>query len=235
MGMGMEGAVARWCGTCGTAHDGPRACPGSLPATGAERPAWRVQVETPRGHEAIGVLVAPSHDVWRARIVTFPNVLWTIPGGHGTIKFVGDTQEEAAAQAIAFIESHVQAKRLVRRDGLAPVGPEPMHTPLPTSPTAFSTARRKLTCLPVRWGHERARVRGVTVNVSLEGMFIGAIGPEDDGQSLLINLDLDGHTIPLRGLVMWSRERSEPGRPMGMGVRLSEPPVVYQSYVTALP
>jgi hypothetical protein len=73
------------------------------------------------------------------------------------------------------------------------------------------------------------------VNLSLEGMFIGAVTPESDGQSLLINLDVDGHTVGLRGLVMWNRSRSEPGRPMGMGVRLSEPPQIYQSYVAALP
>ena len=235
MGMGMQAAVARWCGTCGTAHDGPGTCPGTLPATGAERPGWRVHVETPRGHEAIGVLVAPSHDVWRARIITFPNVLWTIPGGRGTIKFVGETFEEAEAQAIAFIESHVQAKRLVRRDGLAPVGPEPQHGPPSPAPTKLGTERRKLTCLPLRWGHDAARVRGVTVNVSLEGMFIGALHPEEEGQSLLIHLDVDGHIVPLRGLVMWSRDRSEPGRPKGMGVRLSEPPSLYHAFVSRLP
>lgn len=236
MGMGAGAAIAQWCVTCGTAHDGASTCPGSLPATGAERPGWRVNVETPYGHEAIGVLVAPSHDVWRARILTYPNVLWTLPGGRGTIKFVGDTREEAEAQAVAFIEGHVQAKRFVRRDALAPVSPEPKAAPVAAAaPAAFAAARRKTSCLPVRWGHDRARVRGITVNLSLEGMFIGAVTPESDGQSLLINLDVDGHTVGLRGLVMWNRSRSEPGRPMGMGVRLSEPPQIYQSYVAALP
>jgi hypothetical protein len=232
MGVAME--EVRWCGTCGTSHGGPATCPGSLRATGAERAAWRVNVETPFGHEAIGVLLAPSHDVWRARIITFPNVLWSMPGGHGTIKFVGDTREEAEARAIAFIEEHVRAKRYLRRDGLTVLGgdlPPAERAPAPL----YASAPRKRTCLPLRWGPERAMVRGVTVNVSVEGMFIGAIAPETGGRSLLIHLDLDGHTLPMRGFVMWNRRRSEPGRPLGMGIRLSEPPLLYQSFVTALP
>jgi hypothetical protein len=66
-------------------------------------------------------------------------------------------------------------------------------------------------------------------------MFIGAIAPETGGQSVLINFDLEGHTLPLRGLVMWNRRRSEPGRPLGMGVRLAEPPSLYQAFVASLP
>jgi hypothetical protein len=75
----------------------------------------------------------------------------------------------------------------------------------------------------------------VTINVSVEGMFIGAVTPESLGRSLSIRLDLDGHTLPLSGFVMWSRRRSEPGRPLGMGIRLSEPPALYQSFVASLP
>ena len=232
MGVALE--PVRWCGTCGTAHAGPATCPGSLRATGAERAGWRVHVETPFGHEAIGVLLAPSHDVWRARIITYPNVLWMVPGGQGTIKFVGDTCEEAEAQAIAFVEEHVRAKRYRRRDGLAVIGAESA-TAARAAAALFASAPRKRTCLPLRWGPDRATVRGVTVNVSAEGMFIGAVAPEAGGRSLKIQLDLDGHTIALRGFVMWNRRRSEPGRPLGMGVRLSEPPMLYQSYVTALP
>ena len=75
--MGLGAASHGFCRVCGTEHQGPASCPGELPATGVERPGWRVQVETPFGHEAIGVLLAPSHEQWRARIVTYPNVLWT--------------------------------------------------------------------------------------------------------------------------------------------------------------
>jgi Tfp pilus assembly protein PilZ len=94
---------------------------------------------------------------------------------------------------------------------------------------------RKPRSLPVRFGVDRASLRGMTVNVSTEGMFVRVPTPEDGGQSILIYLDLDGHTLPLRGLVMWSRLRAEPERPAGMGIRLSEPPALYQSFVASLP
>jgi len=233
--MGIGVVPQRFCCVCGTSHLGQASCPGELRATGAERPGWRVHVETPFGHEAIGVLLAPSHDRWRARIVTYPNVLWTAPGGRGTLKFVGDTPEEAEAQAILFVERHVQAKRYLRRDGLAPSG-----VGVASKPTAgearpvIAAVQRKSRCLPVRFGLERAITRGVTVNLSVEGMFVGVVSPEDGGRSLLIHLDVDGHTLPLRGLVMWNRRRTEPERPAGMGILLSNPPPLYGSFVAAI-
>jgi hypothetical protein len=193
-----------------------------------------VVVETPFGNEAIGVLLAPSHDVWRARIVTYPNILWTIPGGRGTIKFVGETRADAERRAVEFVSQHVQVKRYLRRDGLAPAaGPKPR----PAIPPAalLATSNRKPTCLPVRFGIDRAATRGTTVNLSDEGMFIGAVDPTDGGRAIHIHLEVNGHTLPMRGLVMWSRRRHEPGRPLGMGIRLSQPPPVYQSLVAMLP
>jgi hypothetical protein len=152
MSVHREGGGAsprRWCPVCGTAHGDPMLCPGELRATGAERPGWRVQVETPLGHEAIGVLVAPCRDLWRARVLTYPNVLWTLPGGRATIKFVGARE------------------------------------------------------------------------------------PEETGRVLYIHLDVRGHTLPLRGLVMWRRARTAAGRPVGMGIRLTDPPPFYRSVVEA--
>jgi hypothetical protein len=232
--MGVAAVSQRFCSVCGTEHHGSAACPGDLRVTGAERAGWRVHVETPFGHEAIGVLLAPSYDQWRARIITYPNVLWTAPGGRGTLKFVGDTREAAEAQAIAFVERHVQAKRYLRRDGLAPADAVAGPTGTPTR-TLSASVRRKSRCLPVRFGVDRAITRGMTVNLSLDGMFVGVASPADDGRSLLIHLDLDGHTLPLSGFVMWNRLRAEAGRPVGMGIRLSNPPSVYQSFVATLP
>lgn len=233
--MRQPGADRAWCGTCGTEHADPRSCPGELRPTGPETPGWRVIVETPFGNEAIGVLLAPSHDVWRARIVTFPNILWTVPGGRGTIKFVGETRADAERRAVEFVSEHVQVKRFLRRDGLAPVtaaAPRPAAVP----PAALRTSsHRKATCLPVRFGIDRAASRGTTVNLSDEGMFIGAVDPTDGGRAIHIHLEVNGHTLPMRGLVMWSRRRHEPGRPLGMGVRLTQPPPFYQSFVAALP
>jgi hypothetical protein len=106
--MGLGVASQGFCSVCGSAHDELEICPGEVRATGAERAGWRVRIETPFGHQDIGVLLAPSYDRWRARIVTYPNVLWSAPGRRGTLKFVGDTLEQAEAQAIAFVERHVR-------------------------------------------------------------------------------------------------------------------------------
>jgi hypothetical protein len=242
--MGVALVSHSFCCVCGTGHAAGAICPGDLPATGAERPGWRVNVETPLGHQAIGVLLAPSYDQWRARIITYPNVLWTAPGGRGTLKFVGGTKEEAEAQAIRFVERHVAAKQYLRRDGLvsravlvesALESKVESKSAAPSAKTGVAAPPRKLKRLPVRFGLDRAVLRGVTLNVSCEGMFVTVMTPADEGRSLLIHLDLQGHTLSLNGLVMWNRLRAEPDRPIGMGVRLSDPPMFYQSYVAALP
>ncbi len=221
--MGMSLVSQRFCSVCGTDHRGGE-CPGELRATGAERPGRRLDIETPSGREAVGVLLAPSYGQWRARILTFPNVLWTAPGGRGTLKFVGETREEAEALAISFVEEHVRSLKVVRSAGRT----------APASRPGFTAVPRKLRSLPVRFGLERAVTRGMTVNLSAEGMFVGAPAPESEGRTLFINLDLEGHTLRMRGLVMWNRERAELHRPAGMGIRLSAPPPVYQSFVAAL-
>jgi len=233
--MGVGAVSQSFCRVCGTGHSGPAACPGELRATGAERPGWRVNVETPFGHEAIGVLLAPSHDQWRARIVTYPNVLWSAPGGRGALKFVGNTREEAEAQAIGFVERHVLAKRYLRRDGLVPADVKRPGTPAASTRSLVAVVPRKTKVLPVRFGIDRVIGRGITLNLSCDGMFVGVGSPVDSGNSLLIHLDLNGHTLPLHGLVMWNRWHAEPERPIGMGIRLSDPPPFYQSFVDGLP
>jgi len=229
--MGIGAWTHAFCRVCGTEHRESEACPGGLAATGAERPGWRVQVETPFGSEAIGVLLAPVHDQWRARIVTYPNVLWSAPGGRGTLKFVGDTAEDAEAQAVRFVEEHVRRKRYARSDGRATAGAAPQPRPRPH----FSAAdARKRYVVPVRFGPQRAITRGTTVNLSHDGMFVGAPTPEDDGQSLLIHVYLEGQMVPMRGLVMWTRLEAVPDRPVGMGIRLSNPPALYKTFVATL-
>ncbi len=233
MGIGL--LAERYCVVCGTGHTGSGNCPGELRATGAERPGWRVNVETPFGHEAIGVLLAPCLDQWRARIVTYPNVLWRAPGGRGALKFVGNTREDAEAQAIVFVEQHVSAKRYLRRDGLAIADPSRMTAMAGSVRSLVAVAQRKARCLPVRFGFDQVIARGASVNLSCDGMFVSVGSPVDSGNSLLIHLDLNGHTLALHGLVMWNRWHAQPERPIGMGIRLSDPPPFYQSFVAALP
>jgi len=235
--MGIGATSPGFCGVCGTGHDPSARCPGEFHATGIEKPGWRVQLSTPFGKESIGVLLAPSHDSWRARIVTYPNVLWSAPGGKGTLKFIAETAGEAEALAIRFIEAHLKARRYAPREGLnAAAAGNAVRRKAPAAPAKFLAATpRKATRLPVRFGPERALARGVTVNLSDDGMFVGVAKPEECGRSLLIHLEVDGHTLPMRGLVMWNREHGEPERPAGMGIRLSQPPALYQSFVSSLP
>jgi len=226
----------RFCCVCGTEHSNPETCPGELRATGAERPGWRVAVATPFGHEEIGVLLAPSCDLWRARIVTYPNMLWRAPGGRGALKFVGGTREEAEAQAIRFVEQHVRAKQHQRQEASAPAAVK--RAPAPTAGSSrlpFVAVPRKARRLPVRFELDHAFTRGMTLNISSDGMFVHVATPTESGRSLLIHLDVQGHTVPMRGLVMWTRNRAEAERPIGMGIRLSEPPPLYQSFVASLP
>lgn len=235
--MGVGATSLGLCGVCGTGHDPSAHCPGEFHPTGIERPGWRVQLATPFGHESIGVLLAPSSDAWRARIITYPNVLWSAPGGRGTLKFLAGTAEEAEAKAIRFIEAHLKARRYSRRDGMTAVGAGgAVRRKAPAVPEKFHAAtKRKATRLPVRFGSDRALARGLTLNLSDDGMFVGVAKPEECGSSLLIHLEVAGHTVPMRGLVMWNREHHSPERPAGMGIRLAHPPALYQSFVASLP
>jgi len=75
---------------------------GDLRATGDERHGWRVAVETPHGIEAYGVLVAPTHERWRARILTFPNVLVTGHQAFFTAEALAGIAETTVANLTAF-------------------------------------------------------------------------------------------------------------------------------------
>ena len=210
------------------------------PATGPERHGWRVHVETPRGVEAIGVLVAPSGDLWRSRILTYPNVLWSVPGTGTTIKFLADSAQKAERRAIEYVEDHVRRMGWLRRDGLEAVDVARIPVSAPRrSGSRRSNARpqsaRKMRCLPVRFGAERPATLAQTVNLSREGLCVATPSPLEPGETVRVNFDVHGHTITLNGFVVWQRERPALGRPMGMGLRLVDPPPVYTNFVASLP
>jgi hypothetical protein len=228
---------APWCAVCNTRHAPGADCPGELNANGPERPGWRVTVETPNGIESYGVLVAPCRQAWRARILTYPNVLWLVPGGSTTMKFASKTPEEVERLAIDFIEEHCNQRGFRRRDQMVPIDAGPVAPEAGASgpsPGRQATAPRRLHSLPVRFGPDRATQLGSTADLSEEGMFIMTSVPLEAGVSVLLHLDLVGTTVPLQGLVMWSRTRREPGRPVGMGIRIVNPPQVYVNFVKTL-
>jgi uncharacterized protein (TIGR02266 family) len=225
----------RFCEQCCSPHVAQAACPGELHATGPELPVWEVTVETPRGLEQIAVLLAPSHELWRARITTRPRTLWLVPGGASTLKFAGTTRQQALHQAIAFIDQHCVRRGYFRRDHMLPVDAAQPSPSLPVRPRTAIPLHRKRCRLALRWGVERPAVLAATDNLSVQGMFVATRKPADPGSAVRLNLDLAGMTARLEGLVMWTRERSERGRPAGMGLRLIHPPPAYADFVVALP
>jgi hypothetical protein len=227
----------RLCGTCGESHASPVDCAGDLRPTGPERPSWRVEVDTPRGIQAFGVLIAPSYDHWRARILTYPNILWIGSDGRTTLKFGGKTAREAESRAVGFIESHCRSRGYQLRNALAPVASGPFAAslaPATRRPGATAVAPRKPVALPVRFGPVRPVDPGMTVNLSESGLFVGARRFLEPGSAVALDMILRDSRPKLRGVVIWSRQVPKPGLPSGMGVRLFAPPPAYTSYVAAL-
>jgi hypothetical protein len=225
----------RFCEMCCTPHLAEALCPGELRATGPELPAWEVTVETPRGLEQIAVLLAPSRELWRARITTRPRTLWLVPGGASTLKFAGPSREQALHQAVAFIDQHCVRRGYSRRNRMLPVEQaHPAGVRTPRSKAAIPHHRKRCR-LALRWGLTRPSVQASTDNLSVQGMFVATRRPADPGAAVRINLDLAGTTAQLDGLVMWTRSKPERGKPSGMGLRLVHPPPAYADFVVALP
>jgi hypothetical protein len=228
-----------WCAVCCTSHGQKDSCPGKLLATGPERHAWRVAVETPHGMESFGVLVAPAGSLWRARILTYPDALWVIPGGAGTMKFLGTRPREAEKQAITTIELVCQQRGFKKHEVMpavetARIDPERVPEPRGAVATPPVSARKVLSAI-VHFGHTKASQEATTSNVSERGMFVSTGAPLDPGAAIRLRVILDAFTVPLRGVVVWSRSRPEPGRPAGMGVRIFLPSNLYTDYVVKLP
>jgi hypothetical protein len=207
-------------------------------STGEERHGWRITVETPHGLETYGVLVAQVDDRWRARVLTFPRILWTVPGGGGTIKFLGGTPMEAEREAAEFIRTHCSDRgyRIHRGDPL--VEPARVEPELPFGVDATSDsgpAPRKVRFLPVRFGRSNLTEQGRTGNLSETGIFVITEVPVSEGDLVNLLLALDADRLSLTGEVRWSQTHHRVGRTPGMGIRLQAPPTDYVEYVRTLP
>ncbi len=226
---------ATFCEVCCTSHGSGADCPGLLQATGPERHGWRISVDTPHGMESYGVLVAPAGQVWRARIVTFPNSLWRIPERDATIKFAADSPDEAERQAAVFVEEFCERRGYRPHDVLPPVETAPVDPEAaPSAEADAPTAQRKLLAAPLKYGHNRPSHEAVTANVSELGLFISTVDPMEPGSAIRLRLELEALSLPLRGIVAWKRREPQTGRPLGMGVRLNQPPAVYVRYIRDL-
>ena len=223
-----------WCPQCCTRHGPKGTCPGPLLATGDERAGWRVTVEARGGLDAIGVLVAPCGTRWRARILTYPNVLWTIPGGGGAMKFAAASPQDAERQAIAFIKAHCIERGWLRRDEVVPVTLGAFADERAPDAVAPSPARRRLRTFPIWFGPLVPTIEAVTANLSATGLFINSHNLLDAGTQIRMRLDLYTFRVALRGQIVWSRDTSIVGRPAGFGVRLVDPPAMYAKFVETL-
>ncbi len=222
-----------WCGVCCTRHRSGSDCPGTLLATGPERHAHKFAVAHQDGRlEYYGVLIAESGDLWRARVFTYPTMLWSVPGGRGTIKFVGATANEAGTRAIEFLNEHCAARRATMQAAAVepPVGVVDKENADELSPRGGREERHPCK-VPIRFGEEKATRAATTANLSVGGVYVATDKPMAKEKPIRMLLEVQEYTIPLVGTVAWVRLQEEPGKPQGMGVRLHHPPALYQRYV----
>jgi hypothetical protein len=206
-----------------------------LLASGPERHGWRVLVRTTTRAEVYGVLVAESRERWRARVVTYPNMLWSVPGGRGTLKFVGNSAQEAESKAIDFILEHCRLRGYKVAEEIPDVESAPLageQAPQPQAPAAGDP--RFLRSLVIRFGEEKTDKVGMTADLSRGGLFIITDRPIPSGKPLKMLLELEQYTVPLQGKVAWVRNKAEQGRPAGMGIQLRNAPHLYARYVRTL-
>ena len=217
-----------WCTVCCTRHTPGRDCPGNLLATGPERHARKFAVAQKNRIEYYGVLIAEAGDYWRARVFTYPNMLWSVPGGRGTIKFVGATAKEAETQATEFLREHCEARKYTMQS--ADADPSVGKAETEKENPLFKEERRPCK-VPIRFGEEKATQAATTANLSAGGIYLATDKLVEKGKRLRMLLDVQAYTIPLVGTVAWVRLTEEPGKPKGMGVQLHQPPALYLRYV----
>jgi Tfp pilus assembly protein PilZ len=222
----------QWCDRCGARHEKRSLCAELIDATGPERFGWRVRAMSDSGTETFGVLIAQCDSKWRARVVTFPNMLWSVPGGRSTMKFVGATAADVERQAKQFIVAVCQRRELTMTE--IPVEESPGAVQAEGVGIDAGSAARSLQQLRLRFGVERARQEARTTDVSAKGLFIASERQLPVGRKLKMLLDIDSFTVPLVGTIRWAREQPDGGRPAGMGVELHGPPSMYSEYTERL-
>jgi Tfp pilus assembly protein PilZ len=185
--------------------------------------------------ETYGILLAESGKYWRARILTYPNMLWSVPHGRGTVKFIGKSAQEAESQAIEFIREHCRKKgfKLLEEDAEVESAPVETEASSDQQPKGGEEVRH-LRSFVIRYGESKADQSGMTADLSKGGLFIVTSKLMSKGHTIKMLLSLEGYTVPLQGKVMWVRSTAEPGRPVGMGVQLQSPPNLYIRYIRAL-
>jgi hypothetical protein len=224
-----------WCPVCNTRHENPRNCPGELLASGPERHGWRIKVLAQHRTETYGVLLAEAGKYWRARILTYPNMLWSVPRARGTIKFVGKSAQDAETQAMEFIKEHCRKRGFKLLEENAEAESEPVAAEASGEREARGAGEeRHLRSFVIRYGEGKANQPGMTADLSKGGLFIMTSKLIPQGRSIKMLLSLESYTVPLQGKIAWVRSTAEQGRPLGMGIQLQSPPNLYIRYIRSL-
>jgi Tfp pilus assembly protein PilZ len=224
-----------WCPGCQTQHGAGEPCPDLSSVIEPERHGWRVLVHTGSRTEVYGVLIAPvGKGLWRARVLTFPRMLWSMPGERGSLKFAGGTAGEVERKAADFIRAYCGARGYTIL-GEPAVAESAAGADAGLAASSKLQARRRfLRNLPLRFGRDAPRTEGTTADLSQGGMFVVTGSPLSQGAPIKIRIEMDGFSVPLTGKVAWTRTEPEQGRPIGMGVQLTHPPSMYRRYVERL-
>lgn len=185
--------------------------------------------------EVYGVLIAEAGDVWRSRVLTYPNMLWSVPGGRGTMKFSGASAQEVQAKALDYIRRHCDERgvRILEETvdvETAAVEPEAAAEQMPSG----AKEERLDHSLMVRYGESKTTMAGRTADLSYGGLFIVTDDLLPKGRRIKMLLQLDQFSIPLQGIVAWRRQHASGGKRRGMGIELSNPPSMYARYVEAV-
>ena len=188
-------------------------------------------------NEVYGILLAEAEPHWRARLLTYPSMLWCIPGARETMKFVADSPGKAEELALEFIREHCRDRGIrILDDNLAdelesgPIDREYA----PQRHVESALAERHVRLYEIRFGATKADTRARTRDLSRGGLFVVTDQPLSPGRALKMLLELDDYTIPLVGTVAWVRTRAESGRPAGMGIELRDPPPMYVRHVRSV-
>ena len=223
-----------WCRVCGCQeHSRGERCPGELLATGPERHGSRLLAETRKGPLVFGTLVAPAGDRWRARILTFPNMLWIVPRG-GTMKFMADTAADVEQAAVDYLKAHCRARgfKICKEVPSVVSGPvDHEQEPAVARSSGVQARQRRLQALRVRYRRQGEMLEAETDDLSEGGLFIRTRTPADVGTTIQLRVDLGGFGIALRGIVRWTRPEAQRGRPAGMGLELVCPHPRYIHFV----
>lgn len=223
----------RHCEHCGGLHLESAACPGSLPAAGEERVAWRALADTAEGVEGYGILLDRTPCGWRSRILTFPKTIWLLPGERDTLKFFAVHAEHALGLAMEFLRLHCRrhARALRNVQFVEEVLPERLADFRVSPPRHPGQELRKPAFFDVRFGRVRPNLEGTTRDLSAHGLFVFTAHRPTEGERLRLRLEIDRQRLVLDGRVRWFRSETMPG----MGLKLEAPPMEYRQLVAALP